>query len=152
MNKYFPHLRHVEATTAIYPNRVKDKNRIERSLKLDENGDDTTKFYSKNDTLLFVGYDRIVYGDHGPYIEFSEKHLRCKPKPRFNSPTPGTAFYEWRTVNDKSDVKLYWQLKTVKSLPNPPKGGFMGNRAEGYADYKVHFYYVSPLEIKCVKD
>lgn len=134
-------------TTAIYPNRVRDKTRLERYLGLNEFGDFVTEFYSKKMTNVFKGYDRIVYGDHGPYVEFSKEHKVCDFKNKFNSKTPERCYYEWLTLNDGSDIKIYFQLKDVKNLRNPPKDGYPGNRKEGYADYKPGYFYVSPYEL-----
>lgn len=66
-------------TTAKYPNRVRDKKKVELLTGLKELGNNSTEFYTKQNTLLFVGYDRIVYGDHGPYVEFSKEQLTASP-------------------------------------------------------------------------
>lgn len=134
-------------STAIYQNRIRDKNKVESELGLKEFGDNTTEFFTTKFTKIFVSYDRIVYGDHGPYVEFSPEHLVGNVVNKFSTPTPKDAYYEWKTVRDGSDVKIYWQLKDVKNLKNAPKGGHRGNRKEGYADYKPGKFYVSPWEL-----
>lgn len=138
--------------TAIYPNRLLAKKKVERLFGLGEFGDDTTLFYTKNESQLFKGYVRIVYGDHGPYVEFSVDNLICEPIKKFNRPTPEHVYYEWQTLDDGSDVKIYWQLRDVKNLPNAPAGGYKGNRPEGYADYRPNMYYVSPYEMIIQKE
>lgn len=135
-------------TTAKYPNRVKDKKKIEALYALDEFGDPRREFFSLEDTLIATGYTRIVYGDHGPYIEFELSNFNCKLISRFNNECPPDAYYEWMTISDNSNIKIYRQLKDVKNLPNPPSPGYRGNRIEGYADYIPGKYYISPYEIR----
>ena len=65
----------------------------------------------------------------------------------FSGTTPKDAYYEWRTVKDGSDIKIYWQLRDVKNLKYAPKGGHPGKCEEGYADYKPGKFYVSPWEL-----
>ena len=57
-------------TTAIYPNRIADKEKLECKYMIGEFGNSTTKFYTSTGCLFATGYNRIVYGDHGPYVEF----------------------------------------------------------------------------------
>ena len=46
------------------------RSRVENSVGLAEFGDAWTEFYSSVDGLPVArGYDRIVYGDHGPYVD-----------------------------------------------------------------------------------
>ena len=42
-----------------------------------EHGDATVEFFAKATPGLLIakGYDRIVYGDHGAYIEFSKTQV-----------------------------------------------------------------------------
>lgn len=134
-------------TTATYPCRVRDKNKVESELGLNEFGDNTTEFFTTKFTKIFVSYDRIVYGSHGPYVEFSPEHLVGNIVNKFSTPTPKDAYYEWKTVRDGSDVKIYWQLRDVKNLKYAPKGGHPGKCEEGYADYKPGKFYVSPWEL-----
>lgn len=62
-------------------------------------------------------------------------------------PAPTDAYYEWLEPVDGSGVKIYDQRRDVSELPNPPPGGFRGNRPEGYADYRPGYTYVSPWEL-----
>jgi len=145
-------------TTAIYENRLSDKMQVESSLGLSEEGNQTTEFYN-NGLLLFQGYERIVYGDHGPYIEFSLQNIRCKLKSKFNNYVdfnnlPGDDFkyyYYWLQPVDSQEIKVYLQIKTVHNLPNAPKRDdgkkSCFNRAEGYADYKRGYFYVDPYSL-----
>jgi hypothetical protein len=138
-------------TTAKYPNRLKDKKKVETLYSLDEFGDANREFFSSKNTLVAVGYVRVVYGDHGPYVEFNSDHLIAKLIKKFNSNCPIDAYYEWMTINDSSDLKIYRQLRSVSNLPNPPSPGFKGNRIEGYADYLPGKYYISPFEFGAIK-
>lgn len=58
-------------TTAIYENRIRDRKELFSEIPLNEEGDKDTLFFTNSDALLCSGYERIVFGDHGPYIEFS---------------------------------------------------------------------------------
>ena len=105
---------------------------------IDENGS-TEPIYTLNGTLICNGYDRVVIGDYGAFIEFN--------KTQANSDTyivkPGEEYrindknysknvkYHWYTVNDGSDIKIYLQKKKVT-----------------YADYKTGRFYISPHEVK----
>ena len=135
-------------TTAIYPNRIRAKKKVEKELKLQEKGNENTIFYTLKNNIFAIGYNRIVYGDHGAYIEFEQSHIQCKLRSKFNSDLPANCYYEWLEPEDGSGVKVYDQKKDVKNLKNPPAGGFKGNREEGYADYKVGKIYVNPFELK----
>lgn len=134
-------------TTALYPNRQKEKAELEKATGLDEFGNETQEFFTPCGTLFAVGYSRIVYGDHGPYVEFRKDQIRCSLSSKFKNPCPPTAFYEWLCPTDGSGIKVYDQKRDVKNLKNPPPGGFKGNRAEGYADYRVGFIYVDPYAL-----
>lgn len=146
-------------TTAIYDNRIADKKDVEDKLKISEEGNASDKFYLPNGDLLCEGYDRIVYGDHGPYLEFSLNHLKAQLYSKFGNKVdtdnlPGEDYkyyYFWLTPRGNPDIKIYLQIKTVHNLPNAPRredgkrSSF--NRAEGYADYKRGFFYVDPYSL-----
>lgn len=137
----------VRPSTAVFPNRVRDKIRIEATLRLPETGDARTEFYSRGGNQLFaVGYDRVVYGDHGPYIEFGEKHVRWHSFPIFKVKPAWSYFDEWYTLD--GTLMLYAQKRLVTDKPNPPAGQWAvhNHRPEGYADYRVGKYYV-PCEV-----
>ncbi len=146
-------------TTAIYDNRIADKKDVEDKLKISEEGNPSDKFYLPNGDLLCEGYDRIVYGDHGPYLEFSLNHLKAQLYSKFGNKVdtdnlPGEDYkyyYFWLTPRGNPGIKIYLQIKTVHNLPNAPRredgkrSSF--NRAEGYADYKRGFFYVDPYSL-----
>lgn len=131
-------------TTAIYPNRIRDKNDVEVNLCLSEFGDEKTEFRTKNGTLFAKGYVRIVYGDHGPYVEFEKYHIDFSIF-KLHKKSNRAWYDEWYL----EDIMLYDQKKDVSMLPNPPRGkkSFRGNRKEGYADYRVGKIYLDPFSV-----
>lgn len=160
-------------TTAIYPNRIEDKERLESKLKISEFSERKRGFVYQG-CLIARGYNRVVYGDHGPYVEFKAEHIVTPLVDRFGRsniimPEEKDAKFYYFWLNplwpnpdvDPSDLiagtdtlildlKVYWQIKPVTNLPNAPrradgkKSNF--NRAEGYADYKRGLYYIDPYE------
>lgn len=135
-------------TTAIYPNRLRDKRRVEHKHGLPEHGNVHTVFHTPRGTEFARGYVRVVYGDHGPYVEFLPDQVGHALLPKFSRPAPAEAYYEWLLPADGSNMKVYRQLRDVRNLRNPPAGGFRGDRAEGYADYRPGRLYVSPWELQ----
>ena len=129
------------------PNRVRDANRVGAEYGLSEEGNDHREFWTKNGTLIARGYLRVVYGDHGPYVEFLPKHMVASRKvwQRVTSKGPKAYYDEFKPV-DGSTCKLYWQLRPVTDLRNPPAGKYSKpmNRAGGYADYRAGRVYISP--------
>lgn len=139
-----------EGTTATYPNRIADKAKVERMCGLAEHyAGCPVVFRTPKGTTLATEYVRVVYGDHGPYIEFRREQILCALKPKFGSrELPPDAYFEWLVPTDGSMVKVYDQKRDVKHVRNAPAGGFAGNRAEGYADYVPGMIYVSPWELR----
>ena len=136
-------------TTAIYPNRVKDKNAI--TLPEFPTGKVSIRIKGTN-TLVATEYVRVVFGDHGPYVEmrpehivtanFSKKRVKCD-----------MAYYDEAYCLDGTRAMLYYQRRDVKHLPNPPAGriSFRGNRKEGYADYVPGMVYIDAYLCEGVK-
>lgn len=95
------------------------------------------KIYLLNGTLFATGYNRIVHGERGDYVEFEKEQIVPKLISRFgNKPMDELDIYYWWLVPETSpNVKIYLQKKTVK-----------------YADYKIGKYYVSPYLLKDFKD
>jgi hypothetical protein len=102
------------------------------------NGDPERKIYSKNKTLIAIGYDRIVIGDYGAFIEFNFNqivfnNLIIKPGEEYrinDEKYKNHVKYVWLTTIDNSNIKIYYQKRKVS-----------------YADYKRGKYYVSPYEV-----
>lgn len=98
----------------------------------------TEPLYDSSGKLICNGYDRVVIGDYGPYIEFSEGSANASKfiikegqEWRLNLKRYPHVKYTWYTLRgSKSDVKIYHQLNTVK-----------------YADYIPGKYYVSTEQV-----
>jgi hypothetical protein len=131
-------------TTAIYPNRIKDKARVE-AMGFPEFGSDM-KLRTRSGTLISRGYVRVVYGDHGPYIEMLRGQVNWEA---FECERKGKGYYDKWFSKDASHIMLYDQKRDVGHLPNPPAGkySYRGYRTEGYADYRVGRAYVDPEDV-----
>jgi len=82
---------------------------------------------------IATGYQRIVIGGRGPYIEFSDNDLILEslhiPDDQWYRLSYGLAFYiEWRNHNE--NVKVYHQRREVD-----------------YADYRIGMWYISPFAL-----
>jgi DNA polymerase III epsilon subunit-like protein len=94
--------------------------------------------YTRNGTLIARGYDRVVIGDYGAFIEVDSSdmvlnNVMVKPGEEYRIEDPKFAFkvkYQWFTVNDNTDCKLYFQQRGVT-----------------YADYRPEKWYISPYEV-----
>lgn len=99
---------------------------------------DTTKLETRSGTVIASGYNRIVIGDYGAFVEFSRaqanaRHLKIKEGQSYRIEDPRYAEhvkYLWLTADDNSDVKVYDQKRSVE-----------------YADYKPGMLYVSVYEV-----
>lgn len=86
-----------------------------------------------NGNKISSGFDRIVIGDYGAYIEISKDKMNLDlltiPSNQKFRLSPGFyGKYIWLTSDGSN--KIYQQIRTVK-----------------YADYKVGYYYISPYEV-----
>lgn len=106
----------------------------EKRLRLTINKN-TITLYTFSGLEICTGYERIVIGFRGPYIEFTREQLFIgnfiipeEEKWRITSENP--YYIEYRT-KDVSNVKMYFQKKTVD-----------------YADYKIGYYYISPFDLR----
>ncbi len=110
----------------------------EQTPKFLEFGGSCRLLYTKKQSLICYGYDRIVIGDYGAFIEFNPDRanldfftVKLGEEYRIDDPYYSKNIkYEWFTINDDSDIKIYKQKKTVS-----------------YADYKPNMYYVSVHEV-----
>lgn len=128
-------------------NRKRDRKWVEKKLGIAEKGNSTTVFVNELDTstVIAVGYRRVLYGDHGPYIEFTKSQIHWQSFPVIKPDKPSHAYYDERFTEDQH-VMAYEQRKTVRDKPNPPPGPWSVNhhRVEtGYADYQPGYVYVS---------
>lgn len=99
---------------------------------------ETRNLYLKNGTLFATGFERVVHGGRGDYIEFKREQIvpqllyklsltvfderKAVKNPKY--------FYYWLIPATDDFVKVYYQLEEVK-----------------YADYKIGYYYISPADI-----
>lgn len=92
-------------------------------------------FYSPSGLKVACGYIRVVIGDRGPYIEFSDEMMGSSPdiyiphEQKWRIKNPLCFYVEWRT-NDENYIKIYEQKRTVK-----------------YADYQTGLWYISPFDL-----
>lgn len=99
---------------------------------------DATPLETTDGTVIANGYNRIVIGDYGAFVEFSRvqaymRRLKIKEGQVYRIEDPRYAEhvkYLWLTANDSSDVKVYEQKRPVE-----------------YADYKPGMLYVSVYEV-----
>ena len=104
---------------------------------LDVQGSPYTQLYTSCNTLICNGYDRVVVGDYGAFLELSEEQICANliikkgQEYRVNDEKyKNNVKYVWLTVDDGSDVKIYLQKKGV-----------------AYADYQPGKYYISVHEV-----
>lgn len=103
-------------------------------LNVPVEGNVSVKLFTKDSTEVSCGYNRIVIGGRGPYVEFTDDQINFKsfyiPKNQLYRLTDRRVYYiELRSI-DSSNVKLYYQLQTV-----------------AYADYKIGMFYISPYDL-----
>lgn len=106
-----------------------------KRLQIPLTGDTGTIFYTKSGTKVATGYERVVIGQRGPYIEFTTAQIHLD-----NFHIPESALYrlidrrvyyvEYRSADD-CNVKLYQQRRLVE-----------------YADYRIGYCYISPFDLK----
>ena len=101
---------------------------------------DVIPCYTLSGTLIATGYKRIVIGDYGAFIECSQEqiaadNIRIQPGQEYrllDERFRERCKYFWYTAKDSSEIKLYFQQKTVS-----------------YADYRPGMWYFSPYEVMC---
>jgi hypothetical protein len=95
----------------------------------------TSPLYTIKGSLICNGYNRIIIGDYGAYIEFSSEQANkdlfiIAPGQEYRlEPRYSNVKYIWLTIDDGSQIKIYYQKNTVS-----------------YADYKPQYYYISVYE------
>jgi hypothetical protein len=152
-------------------NRLRDLWRVQRYLKLNEVGDDTTVFWerplpgvchsvNKKPVVFAVGYERVVYGDHGAYIEFNESQICWKAWPHYFDKKRYRSYFDeyytvashslwsekwknWDANPTKGVLMLYAQSRSVSDRPWAPGAGSdpHAGRPTGYADYRPGYFY-----------
>ena len=87
--------------------------------------------YFKDGALFANGYERVVHGGRGDYVELTLDQIEVDLKSHFDQALPkaltNEEFYYYWVEPVGREEKIYWQCNLV-----------------GYADYKRNFYYISP--------
>jgi len=126
-------------TTADSKNRIENREELESQLKLPEFGlhKNSLTITDEMRLVLFRGYERVVYGDHGPYLELMHWNIHWEKFHESSKYKPHTRFYD-ELLNPTESVLLYAQVRDVKHRWNPPNGerSVFNNRKDGYADCK----------------
>jgi hypothetical protein len=94
--------------------------------------------FSTHHTQISTGFERIVIGDYGAFIEFNrtqivKENICCAPGQEYrykDEKYKKRVKYYWYTTKDESGCKIYFQQRIVS-----------------YADYRPGYYYISPYEI-----
>ena len=144
--------RHTPPSSALTPFRSYWKTVVEAFTFLTEfpSENDLTLFSSSDGVLFARGYNRILYGGHGPYVEFSKRHICFGALTKLDRSSSPNRFYDLFFSADRS-VKLYGQLKPVSKqklarpnheMPVVDPQPFRG----GYADYKTSMYYAPVMK------
>lgn len=91
-------------------------------------------FTKEEDTLIAEGYERIVVGGRGPYIEIKREDMKLDnlyiPTQEEWRQDSDVAYYIEHRSKDDDHIMIYEQRRTVS-----------------YADYKEGFFYISPFDV-----
>ena len=83
--------------------------------------------------LIASGYQRVVIGQRGPYVEFTKNQIIDTelyiPKSQlYRLSDPKVYYIEFRSV--EKNIKVYYQMRSV-----------------AYADYLLNHFYISPFDL-----
>lgn len=106
---------------------MQDRDSYASRLNIPISGSQDTQFRSTSGTVLATGYERVVIGARGPYVEFTLEQVNWDSFEE--SPAKHRYYIEFRSA-DTVNVKLYLQLEPVD-----------------YADYLVNMCYISNGEM-----
>lgn len=99
---------------------------------------DPQAFMTRARTLVIAeGYERIVIGMRGPYVEFLDEHINQK-----SLFIPGDQ--RWRVDPTWCLRVFYWELRTVDSCRVKV---YLQRKPVDYADYRVGRWYISPFDL-----
>lgn len=110
----------------------KEDSQIARQFYADQipiplNGGDHV-FTNESGTVIARGYNRVVIGDYGPFIEYTPEQIVTENiKQKWPGEPKSGIKYIWMETKDQEKTKIYFQHDTVP-----------------YADYKIGMYYVDP--------
>lgn len=152
-------------------NRLRDRWHVQERLQIKEVGDGSTVFLERSqkegaaasDLVLAVGYERVLYGDGGPYIELNRQQVRWDAWPHFhNKKGYRNSYYDeyytnashriwskrwrqWAPHPNAGLLMLYAQKHHVKDRPWAPSANTKPHawRKHGYADYRPGYYYLA---------
>jgi hypothetical protein len=107
----------------------------EKRLKIPHSKrNDSLTLKTENGLILATGYNRIVIGSRGPYVEFHPEHIVCAnivvPTNQSWRLKHDNVYYNEYRSRDYCNVKLYEQRRVVD-----------------YADYIVGMWYISPFAL-----
>lgn len=113
---------------------MKEKKYREMCL-LQEHGLSNFGLYTLHNEMISIGYERVVFGKRGPYVELNkfqilEKKLYIPTEQLYRLSDPKVFYIEFRST-DQSNTKVYYQLRNV-----------------AYADYKIGNFYISPFDLQ----
>jgi len=88
--------------------------------------------YFLDGTPFSSGYERVVHGGRGKYVELVKEQILVDLCSHFDMEMPDRIepkpfYYYWLNPVGRAE-KIYWQINTVN-----------------YADYKIGYYYISPV-------
>jgi hypothetical protein len=86
------------------------------------------------------GFERLLLGDHGPYIEMREEHVVLA-----NMKLGSTASKWFDSYYTRCNTQLYKQKQRVLSRDPPQTGAWFANnnRLGGYANYAPGMWYIA---------
>ncbi len=101
---------------------------------LQEIGINNVSLHTKTGEMISLGYERVVFGKRGPYVEFDkyqiqEKKLYIPSNQLYRLSDPKVFYIEFRST-DQSNTMVYYQLRNV-----------------AYADYKIGYFYISLFDL-----
>ena len=105
-------------------------------IKIPHNGSKNFVLFTKSGMLVATGYERIVFGGRGPYIEFGKDQII-----RDNIYIPESC--EWRLEEYQKEKIYYYEYRTKEDYVMV----YLQNKIVDYADYKVDFVYISPFDL-----
>ena len=122
----------------LFTGNIRDKYEMALPSWCMDEANRTHPLYSSEGTMICKGYERIVIGDYGAFVEISPQKIcsdaiMCKKGQEYRYQDERYAKhvkYLWLTARDDSGCKIYLQKKRVD-----------------YADYIPGMYYISPYEV-----
>mmetsp|Transcript_45544 Transcript_45544/g.106495 ORF Transcript_45544/g.106495 Transcript_45544/m.106495 type:complete len:346 (+) Transcript_45544:73-1110(+) len=90
--------------------------------------------------IIATNYARLLFGDHGPYLELLHEHICWEHFQEHKLKGPQRHYHEHKA----GALQIYEQFRSVQDEPSPPPGQWAcdNKRPEGYADYRPGRFYV----------